>query len=1147
MLTQEEIQFNEARKEFDRIYAEIQEAIRVYRNSWSESYRERRGLTAEKFTRLNQFSRLVDFENIKRDVIQERSTARLSGSQKEHTDNAGGLVVSEERRNFLERISASIRKFFRSFNRRQENVQENEEIKEDAIETFSPIIEDDFIIEEPINLTEYGEKIFNVDRLIEEATRTYETLKVASAQLDTIYEKRINDQPKGKVIDQKRDGPGILDDYRQSSWGIERICLDGFQNHLPADSKGTQCYLHFKVGNRWVDCETAQKHRDEITEIRFSDNGVGFTADNLFYLHSTKTSEDSSAGQFGEGMKLASIAAVKLGLGLEFQSRNWSAIATSEEKTIINTRNNDEEESRKKLVYDVKVYDGEPIIGSRTIFHTPTPEFIDYALQLPTKIIQLSGMKPVFSYDGVDILDITHGGEAFVKGIYLTDIKSFFRYNFRDANVNPDRNGFHNFNWDNHIYETIARLDDPKLIEHFLQLLITYTEEKEIDINSNWLGWDHPTEYTGAYGVSQAFEDDSSRIEYISQFWKIAFENVVASRGLIDKAGNPKQPVLRTDYKIPEYLKSTLEEYAVIELPKSWVSAFKLLGIPTDRDVIPEYIEEQIVTSLSLDYGSEIWDSQRIVLDACQNHLPSDSKGSTIFLRFQTRDGKWHDYREFEKFEDSDIQKIKISDDGIGYDYKNLELFASVKDHDGSSGKWGEGLKMLSAAAIRTGVKMELRSRDWVAYPETKQETLNKGQVNEKTVDRLVYTVRKKIDPDSKILDDGEEKDRSDYGFSKKNEVSSTTFVEPTPELIKQFRNIRDSVLLFSPRTPIASTERSDVLSTSGGQLFVRNILIPGNHQLKYTYHLREFDIETRDRDVIKRESMQEEIREILQTAEEERLIGEFLLDAEAYARGSGRDDFLEFETRFEIPSDTELADKWISVFRSKFGERTSVRNINDLDFNSYHQAKHMGLEVVSFPDHVAEALIDLQGKQGEKIISYKEALENAIKNTIPVPEEELTEHERQILQHLYNYNKILTLDSETSETEPVKTIRIYDYPPDYTGEQAAGFASKGNEINISRRTLNNGLIEAGHVFFHEADHAITGAEDADKNFRDYLSRLLSTLALRIFPLEESVLDNGVAKDVSISDINKILGALASTLSKDQDDKTNTGEEFGEQ
>ena len=81
MLTQEEIQFNEARKEFDRIYAEIQEAIRVYRNSWSEAYRNRRGLTAENFTRLNQFSRTVDFENIKRDVIQERSTALKKNNQ----------------------------------------------------------------------------------------------------------------------------------------------------------------------------------------------------------------------------------------------------------------------------------------------------------------------------------------------------------------------------------------------------------------------------------------------------------------------------------------------------------------------------------------------------------------------------------------------------------------------------------------------------------------------------------------------------------------------------------------------------------------------------------------------------------------------------------------------------------------------------------------------------------------------------------------------------------------------------------------------------------------------------------------------------------------------------------------------------------
>ena len=48
------------------------------------------------------------------------------------------------------------------------------------------------------------------------------------------------------------------------------------------------------------------------------------------------------------------------------------------------------------------------------------------------------------------------------------------------------------------------------------------------------------------------------------------------------------------------------------------------------------------------------------------------------------------------------------------------------------------------------------------------------------------------------------------------------------------------------------------------------------------------------------------------------------------------------------------------------------------------------------------------QGRDGQKIISYKDALENALKSTIPINESELTEHEKTILSHLYEYNKIL-------------------------------------------------------------------------------------------------------------------------------------------
>ncbi len=79
---------------------------------------------------------------------------------------------------------------------------------------------------------------------------------------------------------------------------------------------------------------------------------------------------------------------------------------------------------------------------------------------------------------------------------------------------------------------------------------------------------------------------------------------------------------------------------------------------------------------------------------------------------------------------------------------------------------------------------------------------------------------------------------------------------------------------------------------------------------------------------------------------------------------------------------------------------------------------------------------------------------------------------------------------------------------------------------------MSQGIIEAGHVFFHEATHAETGAGDPDKEFRDYLSRLLSSVACTAFG--RSLLDgNSVAKGVSVSDISRVEEMLRSEISED--------------
>ena len=437
------------------------------------------------------------------------------------------------------------------------------------------------------------------------------------------------------------------------------------------------------------------------------------------------------------------------------------------------------------------------LYGSRTIFHNPTKEFIDYALKLPELILELGNKPNVAETEDGAIVNMD-GGMAFVKGIFLKEMNSLFSYNFKNANVNPDRNDFNQFNEENAIAKILSQVDDMEIIETYFEKLLTFYEDNKEKLKKTWF-FDEITPKDMDISRTLGFEINflpNEESERKKELWKKAFYKACSSVYNI-KEGE-KEIVLKTDYKIPEYMLKTLQNYMIVDVPKGWHPFLKRMGIKTDKDIIPEYIEEIVPTSLTLDYGNQTWDRQRIVLDACQNHLPSDSNGTKIFLRFLTYDG-WHDYREFEKYPDEYIEKIKISDDGIGYDYKNLGLLTSIKN-DSSSGKWGEGLKMLAAAAVRNGENIVLHSRDWLAIPEIQQETLNEGKINETKKDRLVFRVKKLVDPDSKVIDDGDNPRYSDYGFIKREETSSTIFENPSPELIKQFRNIRDEVLIFNKR-----------------------------------------------------------------------------------------------------------------------------------------------------------------------------------------------------------------------------------------------------------------------------------------------------------------------------------------------------------
>ena len=69
-----------------------------------------------------------------------------------------------------------------------------------------------------------------------------------------------------------------------------------------------------------------------------------------------------------------------------------------------------------------------------------------------------------------------------------------------------------------------------------------------------------------------------------------------------------------------------------------------------------------------------------------------------------------------------------------------------------------------------------------------------------------------------------------------------------------------------------------------------------------------------------------------------------------------------------------------------------------------------------------------------------------------------------------------------------------------------------GDTIFISRNALEQGLTYATHIFLHEAPHAITGAKNAEREFRNFLSENYAWYLGNTFPMQQSVIDNGLTK-----------------------------------
>ncbi|MBI4918312.1 ATP-binding protein, partial [archaeon] len=260
-------------------------------------------------------------------------------------------------------------------------------------------------------------------------------------------------------------------------------------------------------------------------------------------------------------------------------------------------------------------------------------------------------------------------------------------------------------------------------------------------------------------------------------------------------------------------------------------------------------------TSLTLDYRRNARGIERIVLDSISNHLPADSKGKNTSIKFKQED-KWIDFKEYNP--EKSVQEIIFEDDGQGYDARLLTVLFSSKTEDVLSvGQFGEGLKLVAAACLRNGIKVEYKSQNWTATPYAKPE-----KIGDHDLERLCFEVKEN---------------------GTHVQGSRTRFIEPSKKLIEEILNLPEKVLFFNDEykelygRPTISGNFSRVIDLNKKQrsVFIKGVKIKNVNSL-FSYDLGLENISP-DRASFDEDKILDEIERLLRGCENTELIKQII------------------------------------------------------------------------------------------------------------------------------------------------------------------------------------------------------------------------------------------------------------------------------
>src|SRR3989344_46495 len=387
-------------------------------------------------------------------------------------------------------------------------------------------------------------------------------------------------------------------------------------------------------------------------------------------------------------------------------------------------------------------------------------------------------------------------------------------------------------------------------------------------------------------------------------------------------------------------------------------------------------LEKLLVSYATLDFRADKWGMERIVYDAIQNHFPEDAHGTKYWIVF-TQGDKYVDFRDYDPTQP--VSEIFFCDDGVGYGYIYTVLrHSSKKERETQTGKFGEGLKMISAAALRHGVDITFSSQNWSARPRVGKIHLQRENKDLELLCQRVTFCETEI------------------------EGSYTLFRNPSPELVTQVLSFSQKNIDF--RSDLELTEIKGTHPKHRvflppkefqGELFVRRIKYPTERPLYLTYQINgeiADSLLTPDRDQVNKYSLDNAISQVLVNLNQIDLI-KGLINVKTPG-------CVEKSIIFADGAQVRYPALWQQAFYELYGHKTLLEEPEKVNVNL--NVKNRGYNVVAgIPIGMKTILHGSGVKKASEVLNYRPSYEF-------LPVEALTEEQREIYQKHIAVNELL-------------------------------------------------------------------------------------------------------------------------------------------